>query len=123
MANDTTVFGLALVRINGTYELDVKSGSFSGKQTVLQHVTGKGVRNARGITMPSGSLEEVIPRSGATAWKNLKNFTMEIVDKETKSTIALAEGCEWEDLGIRFDLAQASMLKSVSWKGSEAVTF
>lgn len=123
MANDPTVFGLALLKINGIYELDVKSGSYSGKQTVMQHVTGKGIRTALGITMPSGSFEEVVPRSGATNWKNLINFSVEIVDKETKTTIALFEGCNWEGVDSRFDLSQASFTKTIAWKGENGVQF
>jgi hypothetical protein len=123
MAADPTVVGLILVKINGIYELDVKSGSYSGKQTVLQHVTGGGVRNAIGIVLPSGSLEEVVPRSGATNWKNLKNFSMEWVDKETKSTIFLAEECNWEGVDGRMDLSAASTTKTISWKGSNAQAF
>jgi hypothetical protein len=123
MANDPTVYGLILVKINGIYELDVKSGGYSAKQTVTQHVTGGGVKTALGVTMPSGSLEEVVPRQGARNWKTLKNFSMEWVDKETKKTVALFEGCNWEGVDGRMDLSQASYTKSISWKGENGVTF
>lgn len=121
--NDPTVVGLILVKVNGVYELDVKSGSYSAKQSVQQHVTGKGVRTALGVVMPSGSLEEVVPRSGGTNWRNLKNFSMEWVDKETKRTIALFEGCNWEDVGGRMDLSQASTTKTIAWKGESGEAY
>lgn len=120
---DTTVYGLILIKVNGIYELDAKSGSYSAKQTVNQHVTGKGVRTARGVIMPSGSLEEVVPRSGATNWKVLKDFTMEWVDKETKTTVFLAEGCNWEGVDGRMDLSQANFTRTIAWKGENGVSF
>ena len=123
MANDTTTFGLMLVKINGIYELDVKSGSYSAKQTVQQHVTAGGIKTALGVTMPSGSLEECVSRSGATDWKSLKNFSMEWVDKENKKTVALFERCNWEGVDGRMDESSANFTKSISWKGENSVKF
>ncbi len=122
MANDTTVLGLTLAKINGTFHIDVRDSRWSVKRANTQHVTGGGVRQSIGENLPSGSFGEVIPRESAFAWAALKNFSVEIYDKETQSVVVAAfEGCNWNGIDGSSDLGQANTGKNISWNGSIVV--
>lgn len=122
MANDTTVLGLTLAKINGTFHVDVKDSRWSVKRANTQHATGGGVKQSIGMDMSSGSFGEVIPRDHAFDWHALKNFSVEIYDKETQSiVIAAFEGCNWNGIDGSSDLGQANTGKNISWNGSTVV--
>lgn len=123
MASDGTVIGLTLVKINGIYELDVRNARWSVKRNNTQHATGGGVKQSIGLEMPSGSFDEVIPRSGATNWRALKSFSVEIYDSETRSVVVAAfRICNWTGIDGTADQGQATASKAIAWNGSEVVT-
>lgn len=114
------VIGLTLVKINGIFDLDVRNARWSDKRAVQQHVTGGGVRSALGQEIPSGSFDEVIPRTGAQNWRGLKNFAIEIFDKETtKIVVASFDGCNWTGLDGTSDLSQANTSRAITWNGTD----
>jgi hypothetical protein len=114
------IFGLTTVRINGTYEVDVKNARWDVKRPTPQFNTPGGVRTATGQEMPSGSFDEVIPKQGARDWRALRNFSVEILDQETrKITVFAALRCNWGSLGGSSDLQGANTSKAVAWVGEE----
>jgi len=116
------VIGLTLVKINGIFHLDVRNARWSDKRAVQQHVTGGGVRSAIGVEIPSGSFDEVIPKQGALNWRSLKNFSIEVFDKETRQiVVASFTGCNWTGLDGTSDLSQANTSKAVNWNGTDVV--
>ena len=117
------VIGLTLVKINGIFDLEVRNARWSDKRAVQQHVTGGGVRSAIGQEIPSGSFDEVIPKAGAQKWRTLKNFSVEVYDKETqKIVIASFSGCNWTSLDGSSDLSQANTSKAITWNGTDVET-
>jgi hypothetical protein len=84
-------------------------------------ITGAGARQALGA-VASGSFDEVIPRDKGFDWRSLKNFSIEIYDKETRSVLLAAfEGCEWTGLDGTADNSQASAGKAIAWNGTTVV--
>jgi len=121
-ADDGMVIGLTLVKINGIYHVDVKNARWSVKRANPQHVTAGGVRQAIGEELPSGSFDEVIPRAKKFKWRTLKNFTVEIYDKETRKIVVFAcEGCNWNGLDGSSDLAGANASRAVTWNGTKVI--
>ena len=120
---DTTVLGLTLAKVNGIYHLDVRNMRWSVRRANQQHVTGAGIKQATGFEMPSGTIDEIIPRDKRLNWRALRNFSIEVFDKETRSiVIASFTGCNWTSLDGSTDLSQANTSRSVGWNGSEVVT-
>lgn len=120
---DTTVIGLTLVKINGIYHLDVKNSRSSTKRATPQNVTGAGVKTATGQEMISGSFDEVIPRDRRLDWRSLRNFSIEIFDKETKSVVIVsADGCNWGSIDDSSDLNTAVTGRAVAWVGNEVLS-
>lgn len=117
MAADPTAVGLFLVKLNGIFELTVKAYTFDVKRVVNQDATGGGIAESTGMEMASGSLTEIIPRVGATGWRALRNFSIEILDFENRSSLAKATGCNWESLGFSGDQNSAKSEKKIAWKG------
>jgi hypothetical protein len=116
---DQTVIGLTLCKVNGIYHLDVVNSRWSIKRANQQHVTGAGVEQAMGQEIPSGSMDEVIPRQKGLDWRSLKDFTIDIYDKETRSVIVASfSGCNWTGIDGSSDLSSAMTRKAVSWNGS-----
>jgi hypothetical protein len=116
---DQSVIGLTTVKINGTYRVDVKNARWSIRRAGQEFVTPAGVRISKGAQIPTGTFDEVIPRSGIFDWRSLSSFSIEILDQETRSiTIFAAEGCEWQGLDGSTDLGQASTGKNISWHGT-----
>lgn len=116
---EQTVIGLTLVKINGIFHLDVLNARWSGKRANVQHVTGGGIKQAIGETVPSGSFDEVIPRQKGLKWRSLKNFTIDVYDKETRSiVIASFAVCNWDGIDGSSDLSSAMTRKSITWKAS-----
>lgn len=119
---DQTVIGLTKAKINGIYQVDVRNARWSAKRAAPQHVTAGGVKMAIGVELPSGSFDEVIPRSKAFNWRAIKDFTIEIFDAETRSIVLAAfEGCNWNDISGTSDLAQASTSKAIGWAGTGVI--
>lgn len=119
---DTTVLGLTLAKINGTYHLDVRNMRWSIRRANQQHITGAGIRQATGFEVPSGTIDEVIPRTAGLNWRALRNFSIEVFDKETRSiVIASFTGCNWTSIDGSTDLAQANVTRAVGWNGTEVV--
>ena len=117
---DTTVIGLTLVKINGRFRLDVKNARWSTRRAVTQVVTGAGVRAATGEELPSGSFDEVIPRDAQFDWRSLRNFSIEVYDKETRGVLLFAaEGCNWSGLDGNTDLGSANTGKAITWSGTK----
>jgi hypothetical protein len=117
------VIGVTLVKINGIFELDVTNARWSDGRALVQHVTGGGVKKAKGTELPSGSFDEVVSRSGATNWRNLSDFRMDVYDKETRSIIVASfSGCDWEKIDGSSDNASATTKKSIGWKGTDVNT-
>jgi hypothetical protein len=87
------------------------------------HQTGAGNRQAIGLNVPSGSFDEVIPRNKALDWQALRDFSVEILDREGKTTLAFFDVCNWTDVSGSADLGSANTTKAISWVGSEAVKF
>ncbi|MEO9196321.1 MAG: hypothetical protein ABI445_21930 [Polyangia bacterium] len=116
---DQTVIGLTLAKINGIFALDVLNARWSVKRANTVHITGAGPRQAIGVEVPSGSFDEVIPRTGAFDWRALKDFTVDIYDKETqKIVVASFTQCNWTGLDGASDSSSASTKKSVPWNGN-----
>ena len=112
------IIGLTTAKLNGIFEVDVKNARWDLAKATPQSVTPAGIRTAEGAEMPSGSFDEVIPKQGATNWRALKSFSIEILDQETRSiTIASFTGCHWNRLSGSSDLQSAVTGKSVSWVG------
>jgi hypothetical protein len=118
---EQTVVGLALVKINGTFHLDVKGARWSVRRADMMHVTGAGNKQAIGLPQPSGSFDEVIPRAGVLDWASLKDFSIELLDYEGKTTLFAADVCNWTNIDGSTDLGGASTTKSVNWTGSTPV--
>jgi hypothetical protein len=117
---DQTVIGLTLVKVNGLFHLDVLNARWSVKRANVQHVTGAGVEQAIGQEIPSGSFDEVIPRQKGLKWRDLKDFTIDVYDKETRSqVIASFSRCNWTGIDGSSDLSSAMSRKSISWNGSD----
>lgn len=118
-----TVIGLTLVKINGSFRVDVKNARWSDKRTVTQTNTGGGVVEAIGPELCSGSFDEVIPKSGQFNWRALKDFSVQIYDKETRSVLLAAfEGCNWDGIDGSSDSQSAATQKSITWKGTAIPT-
>ncbi len=118
----SSIHGLTLLKIDGIFELDVKNARWSTKQSVPQFVTGGGAVTALGEKLPSGSFDEVIAIDGSTEWRNKKDFSIQIYDKETrKKVVFAAEGCNWESVDGSSDQQSATTSRSVSWKGNGVV--
>lgn len=117
-----TVIGLTLAKVNNLFHLDVKNSRWSVKRAAPQSVTGGGVVTAIGQEMCSGSFDEVTPKEKGLDWRKLKDFAVEIYDKETRSIVVAAfTGCNWTGLDGSSDLAQAMSGRNVTWVGSEVV--
>ena len=115
------VVGLTLCKINNVYEVDVVNASWDIKKAIATHHTGKGLQLAEGLEVATGSFDEVIPREGATNWRNLTDFSVEILDKQTKEVIAAFTGCKWSDLAGSSNTSSASTTKRVAWSATEVV--
>lgn len=114
------VIGLTLAKINGIYHLDVVNARWSVKRANQQHVTGGGVKQAVGTEIPSGSFDEVIPKTAGFNWRALQDFTIDIYDKETRSiVVASFSGCNWTGIDGSSDLSSAMARKSVGWNGND----
>lgn len=118
---DVTTVGLILIRINGMYDLDAKAGRYSDRRANQTHMTGAGKKQATGFEDPTGSLDEVVPRSGAQNWRALRNFSMEWLDRETKKTVAYFEETNWTSIDGTMDLASANAARSVSWSANKCI--
>ena len=118
MAADGTVVGLTRVKINGMFHIDVRNARWSIKRANQQHVTGGGIKQATGEEIPSGSFDEVIPRKGAEKWRTLRNFSIDVLDKEGGTVIASFLQCNWTRIDGITDLSQANATKAVTWNGS-----
>ena len=119
-----TVIGLTQAKINGIFHVDVRNSRYSVKRATTQHVTAGGIKIAVGEMIPTGSFDEVIPRTQGFAWRDLSDFSIEIYDKETRSiVIASFEGCHWSGVDGSSDLAQANASKAITWAGSRAIKF
>ncbi len=111
--SDQTSVGLALVKINGMFHLDVKGARWSTRRADTMHVTGKGNVQAIGLPQPSGSFDEIIPRTGALDWASLRDFSIEILDYENKTTLFAADVCNWTNIDGQADLGGANATKSI----------
>jgi hypothetical protein len=108
--------GLTLAKINGKFHVDVSGSRWDVKRADQQHVTGKGVQQAIGFEIGSGSFDQVIPKTKDLDWRSLTDFSIEIYDKETRSiVIASFERCNWTGVSGSSDLASANTRKSVTW--------
>lgn len=119
-----TVVGLTHVKINGIYDLAFRNASWQVDRAETTHVTGGGPKQGIGVSIPSGSCDEVIDE-GQTGidWANLKDFSVEILSKEKKTVIFSADGCNWKSSGGSTDLSQASTTKRIAWAGTGVVKF
>lgn len=115
--------GPCLVKVNNIYELDATGGSWDINQVVAEHATGGGWEHGVGIPKASGRIEEIIPRQGATAWRTLRDFTLEFCERDTKTIIATFHKCNWETIGGNTDTAQANTKKTIGWKSADPVEY
>lgn len=106
--------GLCQVKINGIFETSAKGAQWDPEQPVAEHATGAGWEHATGMPKARVSFEQIILRQGATDFRGLKNFSVEIVDEETKQTVFLGEKCNWNTKGGRTDRGSANTTGSVS---------
>src|ERR1043166_9240779 len=119
-----SVIGLTLARINGIYDLDVKNATWEVRRALQQHITGGGVKEAAGTPVPTGTFDEVIAKKDGTNWASLQNFSIEIMDKETRKIVVAAfVGCNWSSISGSSDLASANSARKVSWGGTRALKF
>jgi hypothetical protein len=117
-----SLIGLTTVKINGTYHLDVRNARWSTRRANQQHVTGGGVKQATGEEIPSGSFDEVVPKDKRFNWRAMRDFSIEILDKETRSkVVASFRECNWTGLDGSSDLGQANTTRAVTWNGSSVV--
>jgi hypothetical protein len=118
------IVGLAKAKINGMFYVDVKNARWDVARNVTQHITGGGVKESVGVALVSGSFDEVIAKQGAIDWAALKDFSVEVFDSEDNSVVVLAaEGCNWDKVSGTTDLAQATTMKNVTWKGTVPTKF
>lgn len=118
------VIGLTLAKIAGKYHVDVLNSRWDVKRADQQHITGKGVQQAIGEKVGSGSFDQVIPKDKDLDWNSLADFAIEIFDKETRSiVIASFDKCNWNSIGGSSDLASANTRKSVSWVAGGVIKF
>lgn len=123
-SDDTTVIGLTLGKINGLWHVDVRNFRASVKRANPQMITGAGARQALGENVASGSIDEVIPRDKGFDWRSLKNFSIEIFDKETRGVVIFAcEECNWNQADIQSNLDQAQTGKTINWNGNKPTKF
>lgn len=121
---DETVIGLCLAKINGIYELDMKGFRYSVRRPLPFFATGAGQKHARGQASVSASIDEVIPRQGATNWANQSNFSIELYDYETQKILLFsAQACDWEGIDGSVNMDSATTNKAISMKGNTATTF
>lgn len=119
MAADQTVVGLTLAKIDGIFHLDVKNARWSDKRPIAKHATGGGQQQAIGLENPSGSFDEVVPRQKGLKWRDLKDFTVDIYDKETRSKIiASFSKCNWSGIDGSSDTSSAMTGKAITWEAS-----
>lgn len=117
---ENTVLGLTLAKINGTFWVDVTNTRWSTKRAIQAHVTGGGIRIAKGQPMPTGSCDAVVPKSKELNLAALSNFKIEVYDRETQSIIVMAhEGCEWGNLDGSSDESAANTKKSFGWTATK----
>lgn len=117
-ATSGSIIGLTLAKIDGTFHLDVRNSRWSNKRNANQVVTGGGVEIAVGEELPSGSFDEVIPKTPGFNWRALKNFRIDIYDKPTrKRIVASFEGCEWTGIDGSSDNQAANATKAITWVG------
>jgi len=117
-----SLIGLTTVKINGVYHIDVRNARWSTRRANQQHVTGGGVKQAVGEEIPSGSFDEVSPKDKKLNWRALRDFSVEILDKETRSiVVASFRECNWTGLDGTTDNAQANTTRAVTWNGSIVV--
>ena len=123
MADDEQeIIGLTLVKINGMFHLDVVDARWSTKRAVSQQVTGGGPKNARGVPLPSGSFNEVIPKDKGLDWSALKGFSVEIFDQETrKIVVASFTGCDWTTNDGSSDNSQAKTSRAISYTATGVI--
>lgn len=123
-SEDTTVIGLTMAKINGLWHVDVRNTRASVKRANPQMITGAGARQALGEPVASGSFDEVIPRDKGFDWRSLKNFSIEIYDKETRSKVIFAcEGCNWNGVDMQGNMDQATAGKAIAWNGNKPTVF
>jgi hypothetical protein len=116
------VMGLTLAKINNTFHVDVKNSRWDVKRALVQHDTGAGPRNATGLEHPSGSFDEVIPQDKQLNVRALKQFSVEIYDKATRSIVVAAFArCDWDDVSGSADTGAATTGRAWTWKGEEVV--
>lgn len=117
-----TVVGLTHVKINGIYDLDFRNASWDVKRPETTHTTGGGLKQGIGVPVPTGNMDEVIDPSGkGIDWANLKDFSIEILDREKKNVIFAADGANWTGISGSSDLSQASTTKRIGWSGTGLV--
>lgn len=121
MADEQTVAGLTLCKINGIYHLDVRNATWSVKKANVQHPTGKGIQQATGLEVPSCTFDEVIPRQKGLDWRSLKNFSVEILDKEEKNVLFSGTTGNWTSIDGTSDTGQASTTKRIGVNLSDVV--
>lgn len=113
------VVGLAICKVNGLFELDVINANWDIKKAIATHHTGGGLELADGLEVATGSFDEVIAKAGGTAWRTLDDFSIEILDKQTRQTILAVTGCKWNDLGGSHQSANASSTKKIGWSAKQ----
>lgn len=115
------VVGLAICKINGLFELDVINSNWDIKKAIATHHTGGGLELASGLEVATGTFDEVIAKAGGTDWRSLTEFSVEILDKQTRQTIAAFAFCEWSDLAGAHQTANASSTKRVAWSAKQVL--
>ncbi len=91
------------------------------KKANQQHPTGKGIQQATGLEIPSCTFDEVIPRTKGLDWRSLKNFSVEILDKEEKNILFAATTGNWTSIDGSSDTGQANTSKRIGINLSEVV--
>lgn len=113
------IVGMAVMKINGIYRLDVKGCRWSAPRNVTQEVTGGGVEKAIGAVLPNGSIEEVINKKGLFGWQALSDFSIQLYDFETQKILLMqAEHCDWANIDGSNDMAGPRTNRNITWRGT-----
>lgn len=116
------IVGLCVLKINGLFEVEGKSARWSVRKNVAEHATGAGWEHASAEPNGSFSFEEVISQKPRD-WRNLKKFTVEVIDQNTNMVVFYGEKCTWDEVGGNTDRSSASTTKNISARVAKPLTW
>jgi hypothetical protein len=114
--------GVTLAKIDGKFWVYVTNANWDVKQDVASVKTGGGIKNAVGLIVSSGSVEEMVPIAGPLDISQLKSFSVQIYDQVTqKILIYSATNCDWDDASGSSTVEGPKTSRKVGWKAENTL--